>query len=159
MKARWRRASSIVEIVGDSQSLEQAFARSTRAAQKFNQQTTGGGAGMALAAHLRKQADAVRGITKAEEDLIKVRSKRASSIGPFRVAGVGLGAGVGLFAATQVDTGARRRHSRRPARQRSRPKAESRTWWPRLTSGNLVGAVEALVRVPKTLEELGITAV
>src|SRR6186713_1435373 len=71
----------VVTILGDSKSLERAYDRSTKAGRKFEHQ--------------------VRNNAKAEEDLLRVRSKRASSVGLFRLGAVGLGGGAALVAATQ----------------------------------------------------------
>jgi hypothetical protein len=142
-----------VEILGDSTSVERAFARSAKAAQKFKQDV--GGAG--VTSTLNRQAEAVKSITAAEQDLIRVRSRKASSIGPFRVAGVGLGAGLGLFAATQAvrELGDRLETTGQAA---FTTEGRLKNMASALTRGNLVGAFEALRRVPQTLEEIGFSA-
>ena len=142
-----------VQILGDSQDLERAFARSAKAAQKFKRDLGGG----VRTDTLSKQAADIRGITAAENELIKVRSRRASSIGPFRVAGVGLGAGLGLFAATQAvrELGERLEVTGQAALT---TQGKLRNMVAALTSGNLIGAIDALRRAPQTIEELGISA-
>ena len=60
-----------VQIVGDSRELEKAFARSAKSAQQFNQQLG--------RSTLSTQAKAIREITAAEEQLVRIRSRRAFS--------------------------------------------------------------------------------
>lgn len=106
---------------------------------------------------MAQQAAAVNQIAAVEEKLIRVRSRRASSIGAFRLGAVGLGAGAGLFAAAQ---GVRELGSRLETTGAAAFKTEGRlkNMVSALTSGNLVGAFEALRAQPKTLEDLGFAA-
>jgi hypothetical protein len=56
----------------------------------------------ALAATTRAETRATIEATAADNELFRVRSRRASSVGPLRLAGIGLGAGVAIFTATQA---------------------------------------------------------
>lgn len=56
----------------------------------------------ALAASTVRETAAVEAATAAETSLIRVRARRAVSVGLFRFAGVGVAAGAALFAATQA---------------------------------------------------------
>lgn len=49
-----------------------------------------------------QEAAQARAAAAEEERLVRVRSRRASSVGPFRVAGIGLLAGTALFSATRA---------------------------------------------------------
>ena len=137
-----------IEILGDSSSLEKAFQRSAKAAQKFQQ-------GVSTRGGLKTQARDVRAIVAAEKDLIRVRARRASSLGPLRFAGVGAAAGVGLFAATQA--------VRQLGESMETTGAEAFTATGRLknfvsalTSGDLIGAAQAIGRQAKTMKDLGL---
>jgi hypothetical protein len=142
-----------VRIIGDAKSLEQAFTRATRSSQKFNAQV----GSPTIATALTRQVSAVNQITAAEEKLIRVRSRRASSLGVFRLGAVGLGAGAGLFAAAQ---GIRELGVRLETTGAAAFKTEGRlkNMVSALTTGNLVGAIEALRRQPQVLEDLGFAA-
>lgn len=137
----------IVRVVGDSRHMQRELEKASKAAQKFSQSSTG--------ANLTKQAKATRELVQAEESLVRVRSKRAIGVGPFRLAGIGLGAGTALVAATQSvralgdaleTTGA----AAFTTQGRLKNLGSS------LIRGDLVGAVQAISRIPKTLEEAGI---
>ena len=56
----------------------------------------------AAAAATREETAAVRAATVEEERFIKVRSRRATAVGAFRFAGVGLLAGSAIFGATRA---------------------------------------------------------
>lgn len=143
----------MVEIVGDSSKLERAFARSAKSAQRFNQAV-----GASTVVRRRKEETAAtKSAIAADEELIRVRSKRAAGIGPFRFAGAGLAAGLGLVAATQAvrELGASLEQTGEEA---FTVQGRIKNMVAALTSGDLVGATKALIRQPETLEELGISA-
>lgn len=85
------------ESLVESAALANTFGQSVSQAG----QTAASGMNAATAATV-EEAAATRAATLEEERLLKVRSRRASSVGPFRVAGIGLLAGTAIFGATRA---------------------------------------------------------
>jgi hypothetical protein len=137
-----------VNIVGDDTSLQRALKRSQTGVARF------GDVAIASAA---KQSQALRGVAKAEDDLFRVRARRAASLGPLRLAGIGLGVGTALFAATQA-TQALGKSLETTGEEAFTTTGRMKNFASSLLSGNIVGAISGAASVAKSLDDIGVSA-
>lgn len=145
--------SLTVKLIADSASLQRELKKAQAALRKYQAFAEQGAATNALA----NEEAAVRRVTDAERELVKVRAPRGGRLGPFRLAGVGLAAGLGLNVALQTSRAlAESLETTGAAAFTTTGKLKNMT--AALIGGDIIGAVRAIDRTPQSLEELGVQA-
>jgi hypothetical protein len=96
-----------------------------------------------LAASTVAETRAVRQAAVEEQNLFRIRSRRAQPLGPVRLAGVGVAAGAAIFAATQA-IGELSAALRVTGNEAITTTGRMRNFGASILSGNIVGAFKAL---------------
>ena len=139
-----------VDITGDPTNLERALIRSEAAIKRFGQTAQ-------RSAGLRDPISQLnKGFDKLDET-IRSDHRRSQSLGPLRLAGIGVGAGIGLYAATQA-AGRLSTALELTGKQAFTTGGRLRNMGAAFVTGDFVGGLQAAGRAPKTLDDLGLSA-
>lgn len=142
----------IVEVIGDTTNLARNLKGAEAQINRFSTKATAGTGGIAQLTKQEFAAAQATGVFGKELghasgalDAFHLKAKRAQSVGLFKIAGVGVGAGVAIFAATQA-IGELGNALRVEGDEAFTTEGRFRNLGAELLHGNLIGGIRALGR-------------